>query len=143
MAESESAGVTVKSRAHRTLRHLQSYEMAPSLDLTRLRTPPLREGECWLGVYWNNPQQIDDSILFSDQRLCVHRSESWTCIDYASISDVTVPHQKHTANGLTIHHGTEETYVPIRGGESKLRDAWEVLRFLDRVREDLGKMILR
>jgi hypothetical protein len=130
------------SGAHRILRRLRSFEPASAVDLTKLGTPPLREGESWLGIYWNGAKQVEESLLFSDQRICISRSDEWTCVDYSSIRDVLVPHQKHEAEGLAVLYDwgndSRQTYVPVHGGRGKLREAYEVMRFLNRVREDLA-----
>ena len=54
----------------------------------------------------------------------------------------TFKYQKSEARGLAVLYNHDENslelYVPVHGGQGKLRDVWEVLRFLNRVREDLS-----
>src|SRR5258706_168032 len=84
--------MTPASRAHRILRRLQSFQRADGVDFNEIRAPALRTGESWLGVYWSPERQIEGSLLFSDRRLCVARSNSdWECVDYLSMRDVLVP----------------------------------------------------
>jgi hypothetical protein len=133
------------SRAHRILRCLQSFQPASAIDFSNIDTPVLLPDESWLGIYWNACGQIEGSLLFSDRRLCVFRSGKWAGVDYLSIRDVLLPGQKQEADGLSILYdwrdGSRQIDVPVRGGQGKLRGAFEVMRFLNRVREDLSARV--
>jgi hypothetical protein len=126
------------TRAHRILSHLSSFEAAP-LPVSEDRLPSRQPGEKIIGIYWNKPRQIGDSVLFSDQRVCVRESSEWRCIHYSVIRHERVdPSDKLTAEGVMLTTETLEFHVPIRGKHANQRDAFEVLRYFKRVREDLA-----
>jgi hypothetical protein len=133
------------SRAHRILRRLQSFQPAPAIDFSNINGPALGPDESWLGIYWNASEQIEGALLFSDHRVCIFRSEAWTGIDYSSIRDVLLSRHKQETEGLTVlydwHDESHQIDLPVRGGDGKLRDAFEVLRFLNRVTEDLSARV--
>ena len=140
--------MTPASRAHRILRRLQSFQRADGVDFNEIGAPALRTAEStdesWLGIYWSPERQIEGSLLFSDRRLCVARSNSdWECVDYLSMRDVLVPDQKTEAMGLIVLYDwqdqSREFYVPVHGGQGRLRDAYQVMQFLKWVPFDIAR----
>lgn len=126
------------ARAHRILRHLASFEAGPVL-MARSQLPEPLPGEKWLGIYWNHPHKTDEAVLFSDQRVCVRKFQTWTCVAYSSIRHEQVPQPKEAAEGVLLSAASEDIYLPIRGKRGHQRDAYEVLRYFKRIREDLVK----
>ncbi len=135
--------MNVKSRAHRILKHLANYR-----DLTNesLKIPywvadvPINSGEVCYGVYENSSGEADESIAVTSLGIHVCRNKQWEFIDYAQIASVSAPLEKQTANELSLHLLSGQlTSLPVRGGSGRLRDAFEFLRFLDRVTHDLQR----
>jgi hypothetical protein len=100
--------------------------------------PALLANESLLGAYWNQPGQIEGAILFSDRRVCFRKASGWKCTEYSAIRDVRILGNKQSASAIRISAGTGDLEVDVWGGGERSRDAFEVLRFLDRVREDLS-----
>jgi hypothetical protein len=132
--------VDVKSRASRILRRLASYS-----DLTRgspvvplwLREIPLQEGEHCLGIYENAPGGAADSVLVTNLGLHVCCGSRREYVAFDEIESVTTHQAKTEVTELEVHRRDGRvTQVPVSGGHDRLRDAWEFVRFLNRVRED-------
>jgi hypothetical protein len=133
--------MNVASRARRILKHLNSYREVSesSLNLpSGLREVPLREGETILGIYANSLSMLEESIVVTNLGLHVYRHTQWESIDYSQIRSIETPPDKYETTQLMIQLQSDRvTNIPIRGGEGRFRDAFEFLRFLDRVTHDL------
>jgi hypothetical protein len=138
---------TVKSRAGRILRGLARYRELPEAGdwLQRWpRSPRLRPGETPLGVYENTPGQMDNCVLVTSSGLHVHSAGEWAYAAYDLIKDVRAvppveyPWDKLAVSGLALDLYDGRTLdLQISGGNERSRDAWEVMRFLDRVTQDV------
>lgn len=135
--------MNVKSRAHRILKPLASYR-----DLTGqpLNVPcwaadvPVKNGEVCYGVYENSPCKANESIAVTNLGIHVCRNKQSEFIAYSQIASVSAPPEKQTASELSIHLLSGQVIsLPVRGGEGRFRDAFEFLRFLDRVTHDLRR----
>ena len=138
----------VRSRARRILGHLPRYRdlsdettAAPA----RVHRVPLRRGEIPLGVYENVSGECEDSVLVTTLGLHSYRPGVWDSVGYEDIQSIerlpiAIPSDKMRIDGLTLHLVSGRSVdIPVRGGDGKLRDGWEVLRFLARVTDDLRR----
>ena len=126
----------VQSRVHRILRHLSQFQ---SGDPGTLPTGLLSPGEACLGIYENEPGSLRSALIVGDQGIHVHQPDEWTFIAFKDLSsvDVPIPEGKERANVVRITTKDGRSVdVPILGGDEKLRDVFEVSRFLARARED-------
>lgn len=129
--------VNAKSRAHRILRPLRNYAALKPDGQQHDQLPTLAGDDQWIGVYRNNETALSHSILaFSEKAIHVFECGAWISIPYARISGVNARGGKGLSDGLYLAHNGEDTFVPINGRCGKFSDAFEVMRFLDRVRED-------
>lgn len=98
---------------------------------------PSEEG---LGVYINNVSSLSDSILFTTKALYVRKDERWQRVLYADIERTVLPHSKREVTGfsLLLRNGTEIQLSVTGSKDGRFYDAFEVLRFLDRVRHDVA-----
>jgi hypothetical protein len=128
------------SLAHRTLKHFSRYR-----DLSEGQEPltslPLNASERPLGIYRNEPDDITDAVLFTTEGLYVNRNGSWVQLLYRDIDRTLFPDSKSEVKGLKIlRRDGSEFWLPVRGSkDGRFYDAFEVLRFLDRVQDDLLK----
>ncbi len=135
--------VSVRSRASRILRRLTAYR-----DLTAqspdhppwIHEVPVQPGEQRLGVYENVPGSAEKSVVVTTLGLYVRRGERWEFVRFEDIEAVVAPHQKTEVAELALmHRDRHVTLMPITGGHGRFREAWEFLRFMDRVLEDFGR----
>lgn len=130
--------VYVRSKVHRILRAIPSFSSCErwndAAHLAQLGSP-LRPDESLLGYYQDQPGRIDETILFTDQGLYVRETESWAAARYTDIlSTDWLGSQKTEAAGIELRLASGETLtLPVRGGNDRFRDAFEVLRFMNRV----------
>jgi hypothetical protein len=137
--------IEVFSRAHRILKPLSGYH-----DLSENRIwpigaylcPTLNDGEYPLGLYVNDPINFHDTILFTNLSLYILQEKLWVQIAYAEIERVISPNSKSETTGITIiRHDGREFFLPVRGVRAgRFFDAFEVLRFFDRIRADTNKL---
>jgi hypothetical protein len=130
---------SVKSRAYRTLRKMDSYRSLESNAPDYFATNLLREHERLIGVYENSPGKRQESIVLTSFGFHIFLNEQWQFIDYGQIVDVepvlSIPKDKRSIEGLIVRIPGREITIPVRGGQEGFRDAWEFLRFLRRVTE--------
>jgi hypothetical protein len=136
--------ITVKSRTHRTLRHLQRFK--PGGDLANLGVAePIAKasgsGEL-LGVYSDESTEASancNSIAVFENGLLVIERESIFFVPYKSLVEATVfpTTKKMIADKirLELDDGTH-LYLTISGGAGRSRDVYEFDRFLLRVIRD-------
>src|SRR5437868_5943809 len=135
--------MNVKSRVVRILKPLRRYrDQSPDSLMTSIAATRvgLQEGEICLGVYENNPGCLEDSIIVTNLGLHIYRSGESLFIDYGQIESIEAPSVKETADRLKIRlsNGAMKD-LPIQGGQGRFRDAFEFLRFLDRVKDDIRR----
>ena len=102
--------------------------------------PAFQDAEYPIGIYVNDCVTFGETILFTDQALYLYKDKAWTQLQYAEIAEVSSPNTKSDVAGVSIlRHNGREFFVPVRGVRAdRFDDAFEVLRFLDRVRTDIG-----
>jgi hypothetical protein len=100
----------------------------------------LQERETLIGVYENVIGAQDESIVITDVGLRLSHHGEWLFIDYRQIERVVGPPDKQNVDGLTVHLVTGAiVQIPVRGGADKFRDAFEFVRFLMRVVQDVQR----
>jgi hypothetical protein len=101
--------------------------------------PPFDDYDYPIGLYINDPADFLDTILFTNCGLYLLTGKLWTRLLYSEIEKVEPPISKSKVTGLKIiRHDGSELPLPIRGIRAdRFYDAFEVLRFLDRVRADI------
>ncbi len=134
----------IASRAHRILRHLESYsDAANNTERTplRLEQQELPADERLLGWYAHSLGDSQDGFAVTTKGLRISDGGGFRLIGYEQILSVAALGPKNSVDHLTVEL-KDRTVVElsVRGGRSRLRDAWEVLRFLKRVIEDSRKM---
>ena len=131
--------VTVISRARRILRPMSHFQffseeglLSTSLGL------PLAEGEMPIGVYMNKPPTLRDSIVVTNFSLIIDSDGVWTPIPYARIVKALTPENKvdNSCLRIVLQDGSI-IQVPVRESGHGGSDAFEIIRFLDRVIADL------
>lgn len=138
--------VSVKSRAHRTLRSFENFTFDMEeceKFLSEVDIGLYEHKEDLVGVYFNEPSQpyfsigvFERGLLFWDGNSKV--GSHFKFVNFKNIEDHKAPEYKHTASyiKLILENG-EIAILPILGGKGKFRDVFEFQRFLMRVLEDL------
>jgi hypothetical protein len=134
--------IDVRSRVHRILKSLAGFrdlqersEWPAALD----PKPVLSASETALGIYTDEPTNFSDAIVFTTQGLHVRREKSWLQILYSDIERAIPPASKTGVTGFGIlrRDGTE-VWLPVTGSKGgRFYDAFEVLRFVNRVKDDV------
>jgi hypothetical protein len=100
----------------------------------------LQPGENLIGIYRNSLEDLKDSIAVTDLGIHIYRSSCWEYVGYTQMESIAIPEEKQEADFLLVSlTNGRATNVPIRGGQGRFRDAFEFLRFLDRVIQDIQK----
>jgi hypothetical protein len=129
---------TVKSRIHRTLNDLPSFQaidsnISLSTDIENLR---LRENESILGIYKNESGTLDETIVITELGLHIFMDSFWKSIDFNEIERVEKIQSKEDDHLVLKLNGDKKFSLPVRGGKEQFRDSMTFLRFLNRVLED-------
>lgn len=137
----------IRLRAHRTLRKLAHFREPIPADLQRLLIPEglLKKDEIIIGVYENQIGKIEESIIITDQGFYILLN-GWEIIPYKEIDNVEplMKTEKTSAQELLIHlKSGKEFMLPIKGGDDKFRDVWEVLHFFNHVVQDYADKNLK
>lgn len=134
--------VDIRSRVHRILSPLAGFrdlqegsEWPTALDAK----PVLAASETALGIYTDEPTNFSDAIVFTTQGLHVRRGRSWLQILYSDVERAIPPASKIGVTGFGIlRRDGAEVWLPVRGSKGgRFYDAFEVLRFVDRVKDDV------
>jgi len=128
----------LRAREHRILKHLDRYHsLSQGAEFELPAAVVLSEDETVLGVYDNLEDETQAPIFVTTVGLWVFSSE-WRQVRYADMDSARVKlggeKVKTNADTLLIGLTTGETIeVLVTGGDGKLRDVWEVDRFMLRV----------
>jgi hypothetical protein len=136
--------VEVRSRVHRILKPMPNFRYLPEGSAV----PPeicagltLGPSEEALGIYVNDVYTSSrEALLVTTENLYLHRDRSWLQVPYLSIERTIAPPSKSEVSGFTVllRDGTE-IWLPVRGVRNdRFYDAFEILRFIDRVKEDVA-----
>jgi len=134
--------VDVISRAHRILNKLSNYRDLSEHGKLPIGLPPVptvSPSEQMIGMYVTDPTSYLDTIIFTDSGLYLFRDDAWMRILYSDIDHVVFPQYKTEVTGLTIVCRSGSAFwLPVKGSKAgKFYDAFEILRFLDRVNSDV------
>ena len=128
----------VSVRVHRILRHLTAYvTLVSDMDLEGII--PLQD-ETLLGVYQNDVSNLRMNVVVSDIGLRWWADGKVLFVKYADIEKSEVLGEKTTADSIRIQTRAGVDHIlRIEGGSGKLREVWEVKRFITRVVGDIHK----
>ena len=131
----------LKSRVHRILRGLPSFRSTADATVALpdgYEGHRLADGEQVLGLYTNTADDHREDILVTTHGLHLGPSGQTKFIAYQQISHVDTLQPKHPLSTLRLHLESGEVMdLPIAGGHDRFRDAWEFMRYLDRVTRDI------
>jgi len=117
-------------------------ELSGRSDLSDLLAGGLALGasEEALGIYANDASSLSDAILFTTEGLYLHQDKGWLRVLYSDIAQAVLPSSKSKVTGfnLLLRDGIE-IRLPVKGSkDGRFYDAFEVLRFVDRVKDDVA-----
>ena len=125
-------------RAYRILKKMKRFEWFEVASAVRPADLPLERGESALGAYVNTPGSLTDTVIVTDRALLVCRGSTWGRTAYSRMATADVEGPRDDAHGLVIRlKDGAAISIPVRRGRGRFRDAWEFLRFVDRVIGDL------
>jgi hypothetical protein len=131
----------VKTRVARILKPLLNFRPIKAGSLAVSPSLPafvLKEGEECYGVYENLPAEAYETVAVTNLGLHVLRKKKWQFVDYRQIRKVDLVSPKRNVSELLVRLTNQESVLlPIRGGKGRFRDAFEFMRFIDRVTSDL------
>ena len=137
------ANSTVKIRAGRILSRLSHYRRydAGEAPAALVQLLSKAEGQC-LGYYSNDSNRAEDLVAVTEVGLCWQGRGEPAFVRYTDIEAAKVHLTKAddlvSADGLSfVLSSGGNAFVTILGGTDKFKDAFEFLRFVDRVREDI------
>ena len=133
--------MNVLSRAHRTLKTLINYHDLSGSDRlpdSAPTLPALSAGESVVGAYVNDPSAFSDLVLFSTGGIYVFRVGRWEHVPFVKIVRTVAPENKEKVSGFMLQLNDGNSFwVPVTGSKAgRFFDAFEVLRFVDRVLAD-------
>lgn len=132
--------MSVQMRAHRILKHLVNYHEANENLPIYLLNLELKPYELVLGYYENTRGKIDECVVVTNIRLLEYMDGKWNSFSYDEIKDARKPKNVEKLDFQEIEIELIDgrcIYIPVKGGGRRSRDAFEFLRFLDRIMEDI------
>jgi hypothetical protein len=133
--------VSVASRAHRALRDVSRFRFAGKdaevAGQYRSRLNLVKEPGDLIGVY-ENPENIQPAaILFTERGLLVLGVGTPQWIQFSEIASIHGPSNKADDFVITVLlRSGASTRLTVAGADGQFRDAFSVVRFLDRVLQD-------
>ena len=134
----------IGSRAHRILKPLANYraidEGGVGLANGLSETIVLHNNERVLGIYENPAHGQQKTVVVTTRGVHVVVGGNYQALAYSQIDHVETPRsgEKHSFGELVVTcRSGDNVIIPIEGGQGRLRDAWEFLRFLNRVVADI------
>lgn len=133
-------GIPVVSRVHRILSSLPAFHGAGTKRATEIAVQlgmPLN-GDV-LGFYENTANAPIDVVAVCITGIRLHLGDAWHSVPFRTIRAAQPPNVGDVRDASAIRvllHSGEELSIPITGGTDQFRDAWEFLRFMQRVLED-------
>lgn len=131
--------MNVPSRAHRILKNMQRYtDLTENVHSSLKKQINLNEDDEFIGIYKNIKNSLNKSVVVTKQGIYLNESNKWKFIKYREIKnqDVDWKNKRSVDNILLTLENGQHLRLPIIGGDDKYRDAFEFLRYLDRVVED-------
>jgi hypothetical protein len=125
-------------RAHRILGALENFQKAEHVDN---RTTVLAGGGLGelIGYYRNPGMQAELIGVFSDGLAWFNGRDSIT-IRFADLTEVALPSGKESEGLQLKTRDGRQIQLPVRGQRGKFFDSMEMLRFLDRIMQDLSEV---
>jgi len=122
------------ARVHRTLKPLARFRQISEVTQS-LPHPRLADGDELLGVYENEPSELNHYIIVGAKGIYIDHGDAWRFIPYEVMTKTVLPEgDKHAIDRLTIKLMNGDSIVmAVSGGDNKFRDVFEIVRFLDRV----------
>lgn len=128
-----TAKVSVKSRAHRTLRALSCFRMGPFAASEIFARERMRPGEEVIGVYQNS-DPLAGQIVVTSLGLHVLQNGEVRVVPFESIVQVQGPSTKEQDQDVVLSlSDTQRVVIRIAGGHDRFKDVFEFRRFLARV----------
>lgn len=128
-------------RAHRILGAMANYQKASSTDDWVPRLADGRLGEP-IGCYRNPGPEGEVIGIFADG-LAWYEGGRSVELRFTDVLEVTLPSGKES-EGLLLHMQDGKQFrLPVKGRRGRFFDSMEMLRFLDRVMQDLREQTSR
>ncbi|MES9854775.1 MAG: hypothetical protein ABW170_23445 [Candidatus Thiodiazotropha sp. L084R] len=135
-------GVTVESRAHRTLKsaaHYRKVDWTELLEIYGSNLFELVDEESPIGFYYNYVDSVEMSIVVTNLGLHIFSNHNWRLISFDDLVDVNsqlsykdVP--KDSVNELFLSLVDGSTFVlNVLGKDGRYKDVFDFHRFLLRV----------
>lgn len=130
--------ISPASRAHRILKRLPAYaSLEAQVPMPGL--PEIDDGDAFLGAYVNASEV---AIIFTSSGFRVgYLGGEWGSFTrYSELKSAVVMLEKHPHQVLLHCHDNRSVLVPVdRVSNGKFLDSLEVLRFFDRVIDDMKR----
>ncbi len=107
----------------------------PPDDVRREPDLDLQRDEAVLGAYKNRPDRVT-WLFFTTQGVRYQTGGKWPLVPYREIAAAPLVSKDRRSVLVQLQDG-RAIELPVEGGEGRLRDALEVMRFLNRVADDL------
>jgi hypothetical protein len=136
--------IEVESRVNRILKYIDKYfNYSENKNLINeiITSLSLADNEKIIGFYQNNIDIYDELIIITNLGLHLIIDKKDNTILYNKIKETITPPEKTNVKGLHILLiDGEKIWLPINGVvRNKLYDAFEFIRFIDRVVGDLKR----
>lgn len=135
---------TVHFRANRILRRMKRYYDLSMGEGSPAELPPglnVQTPEVAIGIYINQSQPHLDAILITNTAIYIVNGQEWNRTAFAEIRKIVFPPSKKDVIGLSVERRDGSAFwLPVAGVVSgRFYDAFEMMRFLDRVCADIAE----
>jgi hypothetical protein len=95
------------------------------------------EFEDLLGVYINDKDTLENTVVFSDTCIYLFREKKWECILFSDMVRTTFSESKNKITGFELSKKDGSTFwIPITGSKNdRFFDVFQVIRYIDRILE--------
>lgn len=137
--------MNVRSRVHRILRPISAFKDLTAGDwpANGPALPILTPDEVALGAYSNDWSNYSDVVLFTSKSIYVLSASGWDGVEFKEIERTVAPSDKKGVTGFSlVLRNHKILWLPIGGSRlGRFFDAFEVLRFVNRVLEDMHSVV--
>lgn len=127
--------MNVGVRAHRILAAMANYQKASPTDDWPSKLADGRLGKA-IGSYQNPEPEGEVIGIFADG-MAWCKSGSLIEIRFADLAQVELPRGKESEGLLLLLRDGRQQQLPVKGQRGRFFDSMEMLRFVDRVMQDL------
>ena len=121
---------TISTRVRRILKGLQNASLQEDNSKQLCN-------EEFIGIYHNH-DDTGDSILFKTRGLVISYNGNIEYLEYEAIDCAKMPDNKCNITGFYILSKNKEYWLPVRGNKNHRHfDAFEIIRLIDRILEDI------